>query len=339
MKKNILLLSVLIAFALALTGCGSTAKTEAVSENQKKVIKLSIVENEEHPQGLMIKAFKDELEKISDGRFEVQLYYNSSLYTQEAAMQALCAGDLEMTLTSMQVTEEYLPSINMFTSTFFFKDYDHMRTVMDGEVGKQIFNDMHESVAYVPVGYFYNGSRQLNLRTDEPITKPEQLSGTILRMPTSDAWIAAGESLGAKVTTLAYAEVYGALQNGTIDAQDNPLPSVKSAKFYEVTKQLSLTYHIIDAELFAMNTKFWDSLTEEEKGWVTAASNAAIKVCDDAVLKQESELFDFFKGEGLIVVEPDHDAFAEYAHNYYVEKGLTDKWDMDLYDKVQALAK
>lgn len=316
------------------------SETEAPKvETAKKTIRVSIVENEEHPQGLLIKTFKDELEKLSGGNIEVQLFYNSSLYTQEAAMQALNTGDLEMTMTSMQVTEEYLPSINMFTSTFFFKDYAHMRTVLDGEIGQKLFDDMHNSVSYVPVGFFYNGSRQLNLRTDDPITKPEQLSSTILRMPSSDAWIAAGESLGAKATPLAYAEVYGALQNGTIDAQDNPLPSVKSAKFYEVTKQISLTYHIIDAEIVALNTKFWDGLTAEEQGWIKDATKAAIKVCDEAVIKQESELLSFFESEGLTIVEPDHEAFAAYAKNYYEEKGLTEKWDMDLYDKVQSMAK
>lgn len=335
MKKYLSVLLAVVMVLSLMTGCGSKATTR----EKKKIIKISIVENEEHPQGMLIQAFKKELEEISGGKFEVQLFYNSSLYTQEAAMQAITTGDLEMTTTSMQVTEEYLPSINMFTSTFFFKDYDHMRKVLDGEIGQGLFNDMHDNVAYVPVGFFYNGSRQLNLRSSEPVTKPEQLSGTILRMPTSEAWIAAGESLGAKVTTLAYAEVYGALQNGTIDAQDNPLPSVKSAKFYEVTKQLCLTYHIIDAEIFAMNTKFWDNLTDEEKGWVSEASKKAIKVCDDAVIKQESELVDFFKSEGLVITEPDHNAFATYAKNYYESKGLTGKWDMDLYNKVQSLAK
>ena len=336
MKKKLISTMLILVLVVSLLAIGGGA---AYAAPAKTVIKLSLMENEEHPQGLLAAAFQKELEELSDGQIEVQVYYNGSLYSLEAAMPALRSGDLEATFTSMQVTEEYLPSINMLTSTFIFKDYNHMRKVMDGEVGKLLFDEMNnDSVGYIPVGFFYNGSRQLNLRTSDPITKPEDLKSTILRMPSSDAWIAAGESLGAKATPLAYAEVYTALQNGTIDAQDNPLPAVKTMKFYEVTKQICLTSHIIDAEIFAFSVKAWNSLSEEQQGWVKEAAQRAIKVCDDAVIDQESELLDFFEGEGLTIVQPDYEAFKEYAYNYYVEKGLTDNWDMDLYAKIQAAA-
>ena len=213
-----------------------------------------------------------------------------------------------------------------------------MRAVLDGEVGQSIFNDMLESAPYVPVGFYYNGARELNLRTEEEVTKPEDLASTLLRMPNSEAWIAAGESLGAKVTTLAYSEVYTALSTGTIDAQDNPLPSDKSAKFYEVTKQICMTDHIIDAGLFAINTEVWKELSEQQQGWVKEAAKEAIAACDKVTIDAEAELVAFFEGEGLKIVYPDKDAFAEYAYNYYVEHGLTADWDMDLYEKIKDLA-
>lgn len=333
MKK---LISTLLCLALVF---GVFSALPAYADSPKTVIKLSLMENEEHPQGLMAAAFEKELEALSNGQIDVQVFYNGSLYSLEAAMPALRSGDLEATFTSMQVTSEYLPSISMLTSTFIFKDYDHMRKVMDGEVGTTLFDQMNnDTVGYVPIGFFYNGSRQLNLRSDKPVTKPEDLKSTILRMPSSDAWIAAGESLGAKATPLAYSEVYTALQNGTIDAQDNPLPAVKTMKFYEVTKQISLTYHIIDAEIFAFSSKVWNSLNDEQQAWVKEAADRAIKVCDDAVIAQEAELLSFFEGEGLSIVQPDYNAFKEYAYNYYVEKGLTADWDMDLYAKIQAMA-
>lgn len=329
---------------LALTLClvlvfGIFSSTSCFAAPSKTVIKLSLMENEEHPQGLLAAAFEKELEELSNGEIDVQVFYNGSLYSLEAAMPALRSGDLEATLTSMQVTAEYLPSINMLTSTFIFKDYNHMRKVMDGEVGQMLFEQMNnDTVGYVPVGFFYNGSRQLNLRTDKPVTKPEDLKSTILRMPASDAWIAAGESLGAKATPLAYSEVYTALQNGTIDAQDNPLPAVKTMKFYEVTKQISLTYHIIDAEIFAFSAKVWNSLSAEQQGLVKEAADRAIQVCDEATIAQEAELISFFEDEGLTIVHPDYEAFKDYAYNYYVDKGLTADWDMDLYNQIQAMA-
>lgn len=315
----------------------------AFAEEKPVHLKFSVMENEEHPQGLLMAAFKEKVEELSEGNITVDIFYNGSLYSLEAAMQAIRSGELEMTNTSMQVSSEYLASkglLNMLTSTFVFKDYEHMRKVVDGEIGESLFNQfIEENVGYVPIGFFYNGSRQLNLRTDKEVMKPEDLKSTILRMPSSDAWIAAGESLGAKVTPLAYSEVYTALQNGTIDAQDNPMPAVKTAKFYEVTKQLCMTYHIIDCEIVALNTDTWNSFSDQQKAWVKEAVDYAVKVCDDATIALESDLVAFFENEGLKIVYPDHDAFASYALNYYKEKGLTADWDMDLYQQIQDMAK
>ena len=226
----------------------------------------------------------------------------------------------------------------MFASTYMFKSYDHMRKVMDSDVVKDLADQVKEAAGYYPIGWYYNGSRQLNLRTDKEVTKPEDLAGVVLRMPDSEAWIAAGESLGAKVTPLAYAEVYTALQTGTIDAQDNPMLGTKNSMFYEVTKQMSLTYHIIDFGLIAVNNSVWDSLTEEEQGWMKEAAAEAVKACDATQLAAEAELIDFFKEQGLKIVNPDIDAFAEHAHAYYQEHGLTKDWDMELYDVIQGMA-
>lgn len=331
MKRIIAILLVAVLMLTCLSGCGS-------KKNEKVVLKFNIQENEEHAQGVLISTFKEELEKISDGSIEVQLYFNGSLFNQDASTQAVCDGSLEMMTNSLQVSADYLPSLNMLTAPFIFQSYEHMRTVLDGEIGESIYNDMLESAPYVALGYFYNGARELNLRTDKPINTPADLEGIILRMPNSDAWLAAGESLGATATPLAYTEVYTALQNGTIDAQDNPLPAVRTAKFYEVTKQICLTDHIIDAELIVMNTEVWKSLSAEQQAWVRQAVDAAVAVADKVTLDAEAELVSFFENEGLLIVHPDKEAFREYSYNYYVSNGLTADWDMDLYNRIQELA-
>jgi tripartite ATP-independent transporter DctP family solute receptor len=309
-----------------------------VSANAATTLKFCTLENEDHSQGVLLKTFKEKIEELSGGRIQVDLFFNGSLYTQNGAIPALKSGELEMNLTSLQQTADYLPSIAMFASTYMFKGYDHMRKVMDSDIVSGLADQVKEAAGYYPIGWYYNGSRQLNLRTDKEVTKPEDLAGIVLRMPDSEAWIAAGESLGAKVTPLAYAEVYTALQTGTIDAQDNPMLGTKNSKFYEVTKQISLTYHIIDFGLIAVNNSVWDSLTEEEQGWMREAAAEAVKACDATQLAAEAELIDFFKAQGLKIVNPDIDAFAEHAHAYYTEHGLTKDWDMELYDVIQGMA-
>ena len=117
------------------------------------------------------------------------------------------------------------------------------------------------------------------------------------------------------------------------------MPSVKTMKFYEVTNQLCLTYHVIDIVLPVMNAKLWDSLTEEQQGWVKEAANKAKEECDNVQLSLESELISFFEGEGLIISKPNIDEFSKYAHDYYESHNLMSTWDMDLYNKIQDLAK
>lgn len=336
MKKLCLVLFVLF---ILVAGTGCSNKTEETSAEKEITIKIRTSENEEHGQGVFLTTFKNELEKLSNGSIKVQTYFNDSLYTADGAIPALISGELEMDVVSFQQTADYLPSIAMLGSTYMFKNYDHARNSLDGEIGDEIANQIKEAAGYIPVAYIYNGSRQLNLRSTDPVTKPENLSSTILRMPNTEAWIAVGESLGAKVAPLAYSEVYTALQTGTIDAQDNPMPSVKTMKFYEVTDQLCLTYHVIDIVLPVMNAKLWDSLTEEQQEWVKQAATTAQKACDEVQLELESELIDFFKSEGLIITNPDINAFSTYAHNYYEENNLMSTWDMDLYNKIQDLAK
>lgn len=329
--KRIVALSLVLIMVFSMVACTN-------QNSDKIVLKISIGENEEHGQGVLIKTFKEKIEELSNGQIVVQLYYNSSLYTPDATIPALRNGELEMTNTSLQITADYYAPITMFSSPFLFKDYEHMNTVMSGKIGTDLAEKVKAAAGYYPLGYYYNGSRQLNLTTDTPVMTPADMNGVILRMPSADAWIHVGKSLGASVAPLAYSEVYTALQTGTIDAQDNPLPAVNTMKFYEVTKQISLTNHIVDAGLFVINNQVWDSMNAQQQGWMKEAAGVAINACNELMVKQENELIDFFKSKGLTIVYPDQDAFATYAKNYYTENNLTASWDMDLYEQIRAMA-
>jgi tripartite ATP-independent transporter DctP family solute receptor len=314
--------------------------TQAKKETEEKsfTLKFNCLENEAHAQGQGVMAFKKKVEELSNGQITVEPYFSSSLFTQEGAITALMSGQLEMTYVAFQQVAEFYPTASMFGATYMFKNYEHARKTFDSEIGKELYENISNSVNYVPITAYYNGSRQLNLRTKTPITKPEDLKGTVLRMPNAASWIAAGESLGAKVTPLAYAEVYTALQTGTIDAQDNPLLATKTMNFYEVTNQISLTYHIIDFGVMSINKDIWEQMTPKQQEWIYQAAKAAQEVIDGEQIKAENELIEFFESEGLIIVNPDIEAFRKHSFEYYESKGLTEDWDMDLYNKIQAMA-
>ena len=195
-----------------------------------------------------------------------------------------------------------------------------------------------EHDALLPLGAFYLGTRQISLSQDKQIKTPEDLKGINLRMPNSDAWVFLGKAMGANPTAVGFNDLYLALQTGTVDGQDNPLPTVKSAKFYEVQKSISLTNHLVDSVWPTINLNTWNKLTDTQKGWVMEAVEAARVACDEQNIKTESEVQDFLREQGLTIYEADVAAFADHVLETYLADPISDTWDKDLLAQIQAMA-
>jgi TRAP-type C4-dicarboxylate transport system substrate-binding protein len=166
------------------------------------------------------------------------------------------------------------------------------------------------------------------------------MQGVKLRVPGSPSWIALGKALGGNPTPMSFSEVYMGLKTGAVEGQDNPLPTDKNAKFYEVTKYIVLTDHVVDSVWPTINEKKWQSLTAEQQGWIMQAVEKARDFCDKKVLDTEANILSFFKDQGMIIIEdPDKEAFAAYAKNSYMteSKDISKDWDWDLYEAVQAI--
>ena len=165
---------------------------------------------------------------------------------------------------------------------------------------------------------------------------PADLKGVKLRMPGSKEWLFLGDALGATATPLAFGEVYMGLKTGTIDGQDNPLPSVRAAKFYEVTKQLVLTSHLVDGIFISISNKSFNALTAAQKQKVTAAAQAAAAFNNENRLKEEAQLVEFFKKEGLQVSTPDVNAFRTTVQTAYQNSEYAKVWPKGLLDRINA---
>lgn len=205
-------------------------------------------------------------------------------------------------------------------------------------MGKDVFERVAQEQGIRPLSAFYLGTRQINLVEDKEIKVPADLNGVNLRMPNSEAWLFLGEALGANPTPIAFSELYMALQTGTVDGQDNPLPTVKSAKFYEVTKSITITNHLVDSVWPVINEARWQSLSDNQKKIILEALEEARILCDDMNIERERVLVQFFRDEGLMVYNADIDVFSKEVLGAYLEnEKLTESWDMDLFDRVQAL--
>lgn len=284
--------------------------------------------------------FKEELENSTNGAVEVEIFHSGQLFTQESEQLAVRRGTVDMVYGGPNWLAEHIPYFSMFTMGYNFRDYNHMTRVFNGEIGKRLFDDVARRIGVRPLGAFYLGTRQLNLRDiRREVRRPEDLKGVKLRMPNSPSWLFLGQALGANPTTISFSELYMALRTGTVDGQDNPLPTTYNANFYEVTKYIVLTGHLVNAAFPSINERVWQGMDAGLQEKVYAAIDKARQFCDSVNIAMESELIDFFKAEGLEVIEPDREAFMRHVRQKYLDdEEMAASWDRELQREVEALA-
>ena len=287
--------------------------------------------------GKMWTVFKDSLDKSASGEFDVQINLNGALFKQGTEPAAMARGNLELSAISAQDIAKILPEYSIFTAGYLIRDPDHQQKVFNGPIGAEMYKAVAEKMDIQILAVGYLGSRQVNLREAKAVKVPADLKGIKLRMPASKEWLFLGEALGATPTPLAFGEVYLGLKTGTIDGQDNPLPSVRAAKFYEVTKQIVMTSHLTDGIFIAISTKSWNAMSAVQKQKVTAAAQAAAAYNTENRIKEESQLVEFFKKEGLQVTTPDVEAFRKTVQAAYQNSDYAKIWPKGLVERINAV--
>jgi tripartite ATP-independent transporter DctP family solute receptor len=322
---------------------GATAATAALSTlglpalaQTKTVLRISTPAVPDDWHAKMWTVFKDALEKTAPGEFDVQINLNASLFKQGAEPAAMARGNLELSSISAFDIAKLVPEFSIFTAGYVIRDPAQQQKVFNGPIGAELFKTVSEKMEVTPLATVYLGTRQVNLRDVRNVKTPADLKGVKLRMPGSKEWLFLGEALGATATPLAFGEVYLGLKTGTIDGQDNPLPSVRAAKFYEVTKQIVLTNHLVDGIFIAISNKSFNALSAAQKQKVTAAAQAAAAYNNENRLKEESQLVDYFKKEGLQVTTPDQAAFQKSVQTTYQNSEYAKVWPKGLLDRINA---
>ncbi|MDC7245164.1 MAG: sialic acid TRAP transporter substrate-binding protein SiaP [Sphaerochaetaceae bacterium] len=336
MKKKMLM----VMLVLLVTGMMVWAAGEKESDGTKPVelIFTSVsVPGDSHTEAMYV--FADKVEELTGGSVEVKVYDSGTLFTQENEYDALVNGDADMAYISFPTLATQIPSFSMFGSGYFFSSYDHMTSVLNGDIAEEHIWPKVRDLGMQPLGSMYLGSRVINTK-DKKIDSYEDMEGVLLRMPGSESWLFLGEALGANPTPLSFSELYTALQTGAVGGQDNPLPTVEKAKFYEVTKYLAITNHVIDSIMPCVNLDKWNSMTAEQQEAVSEAMDYAIAFNDEERIASENSLVEFFEGEGMVVTYPDIAEFRENVQAAYAgNSAMTSTWDMDLYKTVQEMAK
>ena len=264
-------------------------------------------------------------------------HWNATLFKQGTELEAIARGNLEMSITSAQELATLLPEWSIFTSGYLLRDAGHQKKVFESGIMDDMKARVESKLGVKLLTVMYLGRRQLNLRMDKQIRTPADLAGVKLRMPGTEAWQFLGKALGANPVPMAFTEVYTGLQTGAIDGQDNPLPTDKDSKFYEVTKQIVLTSHLVDQNYLAFSKKAWDKLSAQQQAIVQKAANDAAESGRKKQLALEDSLAQFFKDQGLKVYAPDVDAFRTRVQKMYLESDFAKDWPKGMVEKINAV--
>ena len=268
--------------------------------------------------------------------FEVEPFYNGSLFKQGTELVALQRDNLELGNIAPQDFSKQMPSWSILTSAYLFRDAGHLDKFWSGALGAQFKKEAEDKLRVKILGPTFFGTRQVGLKPSKKINTPADLAGIKLRMPPGEAWQLLGRSLGANPTPMAYAEVYTGLQTGAIDGQDNPLPNVQNMKFYEVMSQIVLTSHLVGYDLLTVNLKAWNAMGAKQKAF-QAAADKAMRWSADEHAKRERELADDFRKRGLQVYVPDQNAFRAHAQKVYLASDEAKEWPKGMLEKINAL--
>ena len=324
----------LVAASAALAFVATAGFAPAALTQNKVLLRISSPAVPDDWHGKMWTVFKESLDKSSPGEFDVQINLNATLFKQGTEPAAMARGNLELSSISAFDIAKLVPEFSIFTAGYVVRDPQHQQKVFAGPIGQEMFKLATEKMEVTLLTPIYLGTRQVNLREVRNVRTPADLKGVKLRMPGSKEWLFLGEALGATATPLAFGEVYLGLKTGTIDGQDNPLPSVRAAKFYEVTKQIVMTNHLVDGIFIAISDKAWKAMTPAQRQKVQAAANDAAVYNNDNRLKEEGQIVDFFKKEGLTVTTPDVDAFRKAVQAAYATSDIAKAWPAGLLDRI-----
>jgi TRAP-type C4-dicarboxylate transport system substrate-binding protein len=284
---------------------------------------------------LRAEAYKSFAAAIKDD-FDFEPYWGNTLFKQGTELVALQRDNVDLCNLAPADISKQIPAWSLLTSAYLFRDAEHMTKTFKSDVGKEFIKMAKDQLGIQIITPVYFGSRSVNLKPDKTIRTPADMAGIKLRMPPGEFWQFLGESLGANPTPVAYAELYTALQTGTVDGQDNPVVASKLMKFDEVTTQFVLTRHVIAYDVMSIRSKIWDAMKPEQQAKFQAAADKAMDENTARFTKQEAEVLEYFKKEGKKVYEPDQNAFRAYAQKKYVEKYGND-WPKGALERINAI--
>jgi tripartite ATP-independent transporter DctP family solute receptor len=322
-------------FAVALAAAGIVSIAQPALAQQK--FKFAHVYETSEPYHTETVWAAGEIAKRTNNKFQVEVFPASALGNEQQINQALPLGTIDMIYTGTSFAGATHKPLAISGAPGMVRDYNHWKAYRDSTLFKEMADGYDKATGHKIISFTYYGARHVT--ANKAINKPEDMAGLKLRVPQAPLYLMFAKSVGANASPIAFAEVYLALQNKTVDAQENPLPTIQAKKFYEVQSHINLTAHITDSLLTIVGGPTWKKLSADEQKLFTEVFGQAAVRASDAIDKVGRELPEWFKAQGKTVVTPDKAAFMAAAAKVNTDPAAGAGWTKEQYDRFQALGK
>ncbi|WP_422404657.1 DctP family TRAP transporter solute-binding subunit [Mammaliicoccus sp. JADD-157] len=317
MKKIISISFVLI---LILSGCQNS--TEKVNGSEEKTIRLAHTGSDTHQYNIASQKFKKLVEEKSDGKMKVNVYGDGSLGNEDELVDQTMTGTIQMTTVAADSSlSNTMPEMNLFGIPYLFDSKKDVYTKLDGKPGKDLL-ELAKKKDMKGLGYWEVGFRHFTNKKRE-IKHPEDMENLKLRVQSAKVWNEHLKTLNAIPTPISFSELYSALDQGVVDGQENPLPTIYSQKLFEVQKYISLTNHTYTPAVVLMNDDYYNQLTKKEKQIVNESIVESTDYQRQYIAKQEKKIKKQLKDEGMIITNVNRDEFKNKTK--HVDSQITDQ--------------
>ena len=265
------------------------------------VLKIGYATTKESHYGVGSTVFCDEIAKGTSNRYTCQHFPSSALGGEREMIEAVQLGTQDLVNTSTGPLGNFVPEVKLFDIPFLFRGYDHARAVMDGAIGQDVLKKM-QGKGLIGLAWAENGFRHMT-NNKRPINQAADANGLKLRTMENKVHMAGYKTFGILPTPMPFPELFTALQQGTVDGQENPIPVILSSKFSQVQKHLSLTGHVYSPCIFVMNKASFDKLSAADKTAFLEAAKVAVKANRDRVDQDDANGVKELRAQGMTVIE------------------------------------
>jgi tripartite ATP-independent transporter DctP family solute receptor len=276
-----------------------------------------------------------EIAKRTNNKYTIDVFPASSLGNEQQITQAMPLGTIDMAYIGASFVGATYKPISIVNGPYMWRDFDHWKAYSQSPPLAELTDGYFKQTSHKIVALTYYGARHTT--ANKAINTPADMKGMKLRVPQAPMYMMYARAVGANPTPIAFAEVYLALQNGTVDGQENPLPTIQAKKFYEVQSHINLTGHILDNLTTVIGSQLWKKLTPQEQQIFESVYKEASIRAGASIRESEAKLADWFKQQGKTVVVPDLKAFREAALKIHNDASAGAVWTKEQYDRLQAV--